>query len=174
MKKMEVIYKKYVSNKSWINYRKEAAILLSEIIDKDLIQLNVHAQNWEEAIRVGTEPLVKKNKVTTEYVNKIIEIAHEVGPYIVITKYVALPHAPSEYGAKETAIGITTLDEPIEFGNKANDPVKYLFCLSAKDSESHISALAELVQLLEDKAFFHLLDTCEDPEKIISYIENLE
>ena len=63
-------------------------------------------------------------------------------------QHIALPHAPSEYGAKELAMGITVLRRPIEFGNEANDPVKYLFCLSAKDSNSHLESLAQLVDRL--------------------------
>ena len=57
-----------------------------------------------------------------------------MGPYIVITKHVALPHARPEAGALESAIGIATLKHPVKFGNKDNDPVKYLFCLSATDN----------------------------------------
>jgi mannitol/fructose-specific phosphotransferase system IIA component (Ntr-type) len=145
--------------------------LLSDLIGKELIQLNVRAENWEDAIRKGTGPLVANKKVTEEYVNKIIEIAHTTGPYIVITKHVALPHAPSEFGALDTAIGITTLETPIEFGNEVNDPVKYLLCLSAKDSTSHLDAIAELVQLLEKEDFFQLLDNAKDPSEIIDYIK---
>ncbi len=148
--------------------------MLSDIIGKELIQLNVRAKNWEDAIRRGTCPLVTHKKVTPEYVNKIIEIAHTTGPYIVITKHVALPHAPSEFGALDSAIGITTLETPIEFGNEANDPVKYLFCLSAKDSSSHLEVMTELVQLLENEDFFRLLDNAKNPSEITDYIKTIE
>lgn len=148
-------------------------ILLNNILEEELIQLNVKADNWEDAIRKSTLPLVVKNKVTKEYVNKIIEIAKSIGPYIVITKHVALPHAPAEFGANETAIGITTLDRPVNFGNEANDPVKYLFCLSATDNNSHLEALAELVKLLENEDFFKLLDTSNSPKEILSYISTI-
>ncbi|SDZ65629.1 PTS system, ascorbate-specific IIA component [Evansella caseinilytica] len=148
--------------------------MLSSIIKKELIQLNVSADNWEDAIRKSTHPLVAHGKVTEEYVNKIIEIAQNTGPYIVITKHVALPHAPSEFGVKETAIGITTLKIPVNFGNKENDPVKYLFCLSAKDSTGHLEAMSQLVSLLGKKDFFELLDNSGSPNEIIKYIVNLD
>lgn len=148
--------------------------MLNSIVEKELIQLKVKANDWEDAIRKGVNPLVVHKKVTEEYVNKIIEIAHNTGPYIVITKHVALPHAPSQYGAKEPAIGITTLETPVEFGNAANDPVKYLFCLSATNSTSHLEAMSALVQLLEKNEFFELLDNTEDPSEIIDYITNME
>ena len=93
-----------------------------------------------------------------------------MGPYIVLTKHVALPHARPESGALESAIGIATLKTPVEFGNEDNDPVKYLFSLSAKDSSEHLGALADLAVLFEDKAFFELLDRTTDPKEIMDYI----
>lgn len=148
--------------------------MLSDIIGKELIQLNVQANDWEDAIRKGVYPLVSKGKVTEEYVNKIIEIAYSTGPYIVITKHVALPHAPSQYGAKEQAVGITTLETPVNFGNEANDPVKYLFCLSTVDSSSHLEVIAELVGLLEKEEFFKLLDNATDSSEILDYLKKVE
>jgi len=148
--------------------------MLENIIDEDFIQLNVSASNWEEAIKKAADPLVLKKVISIEYVNKIIEIAKETGPYIVIAENVALPHAPTEYGANKTAMGITVLTEPIEFGNKINDPVKYLFTFVAEDNESHLEALAELVTLLEDKVFFELLDNSTDKKEILSYINKVK
>ena len=45
-------------------------------------------------------------------------------------------------------MGIVTLKDPVEFGSADNDPVKFLFPLSAKDNDSHLGALQSLVELL--------------------------
>lgn len=79
--------------------------MLSRIISEELIQLNVQAKDWEDAIRKSAAPLLKKRKITQEYIDKIIEITQTTGPYIVITKHTALPHASSKFGAKEKAVG---------------------------------------------------------------------
>ena len=100
----------------------------------------------------------------------MVECKEEFGPYIVITKHVALPHARPEMGAKELGIGIATLEEPIEFGNKDNDPVKYVFCLSAKDSESHVQAMSELAELLGQEKFYNILDNAKVPSEVMDYI----
>ena len=86
-----------------------------------------------EEVLTGVEGrLLTEDKITQEYIDKIIEIAEETGPYIFVPEYIALPRAPSKYGAKELAMGITVLRTPIEFCNEANDPVRCLFSLSAK------------------------------------------
>jgi len=148
--------------------------MLRSIIDEDFIQLNVSASSWEEAVKKAAEPLVEKKVILKKYVNKIIEIAKETGPYIVIAKNVALPHAPTKYGGNQTAMGISVLSNPVEFGNKDNDPVKYLFTFVAADNESHLEALSELVMLLEDERFFELLNKTTDKKEILAYINDVQ
>ena len=99
--------------------------MLSKLCNASLIRLNIEAVDWKDAIRKSVAPLVENKKVNENYVEEIIKGVLELGPYIVITEHVALPHARPEAGALETAIGIATLKHPVKFGNKDNDPVKY-------------------------------------------------
>lgn len=144
--------------------------MLKDLLNEELILLNINASDWEDAIRKAAQPLVDEKKVTESYVDDIIVGVKNNGPYMVLTEHVALPHARPESGALESAIGVATLKTPVEFGNEANDPVKYLFTLSAKDSSQHLSALSELAGLFEDKGFFNLLDNSNNPKEIMEYI----
>lgn len=144
--------------------------MLKDLLNEELILLNINASDWEDAIRKAAQPLVDEKKVTESYVDDIIVGVKNNGPYIVLTEHVALSHARPESGALESAIGVATLKTPVEFGNEANDPVKYLFTLSAKDSSQHLSALSELAGLFEDKGFFNLLDNSNNPKEIMEYI----
>lgn len=143
---------------------------LSNLVDQSLIRLKVPADNWEDAIRKSAFALLECDKITDQYIDAMIKYAKETGPYIVITKHVTLPHAKPEDGAKKTALGISVLEHPLEFGNKSNDPVKYVFCLSAVDHESHLQAMAELLELLGKDEFYDVLNRAESPEEIIHYI----
>ena len=105
-------------------------MMLKDLTNERLIRLNIEAADWEEAIRKSAQPLIDEHKVKQSYVDDMITGVKENGPYIVLTKHVALPHARPESGALESAIGIATSKTPVVFGNEANDPVKYLFCLS--------------------------------------------
>lgn len=144
---------------------------LSDITNENLIRLKVSADNWEEAIKKSASALLQNDKITASYIDAMISTTKEAGPYIVITKHVALPHAKPEAGAKEIAIGIATLKHPVKFGNKGNDPVKYVFTLSAIDNESHLQAMAELLELLEKEEFYDVLDKAENAEEITIYIK---
>ena len=98
--------------------------MLKDLVSEKLIKLQIEASDWEDAVRKAAQPLVDEGKVKTSYVDDIIKGVKEMGPYIVLTKHVALPHARPESGALESAIGIATLKTPVEFGNEDNDPVK--------------------------------------------------
>lgn len=150
--------------------KKEVIWVLKDLVNEKLIKLQIEASDWEDAVRKAAQPLVDEGKAKPSYVDDIVKGVKEMGPYIVLTKHVALPHARPESGALESAIGIATVKTPVEFGNEDNDPVKYLFCLSAKDSSEHVGALADLAALFEDQAFFELLDHATDPKEVMDYI----
>ena len=112
--------------------------MLSELLKEDYIQLDISVENFDEAIKASAQPLLTADVIENEYISSILSIYHEIGPYIVITKQIALPHAPIEKGAKKLALGFTRLERPVISGHESNDPVKFLFPLSAPDNESHI------------------------------------
>lgn len=148
--------------------------MLSQLIKKDYIQLDMEVNNFEEAIRISMEPLLLGGQVTSDYVEEIIKIYQDIGPYIVITPQIALPHAPSEKGAEKLAIGFTRLKEPVISGNRSNDPVKYFFPLSAPDNESHIQVLSQLAELLSDVEFIEVLSNIQDNRELIDYLKTRE
>lgn len=149
-------------------------IMLSDLVNEKLIRLKVPAENWEDAVRKSAEALLENGKITPPYIDAMVNTAKEAGPYIVVTKHVALPHAKPEAGAKETAMGIAVLENPIEFGNKGNDPVKYVFCLSAVDHESHLQAMAEFLELLEKQEFYNVLNNAKNASEIMDFIKSCE
>ena len=105
--------------------------MLSDLLDEGLIRLGVEASDWEDAVRKAAQPLIDLEMVTRGYVDDIVRGVNVLGPYIVIAPRVALPHARPESGALRPALGVVTLASPVPFGSAENDPVKFLFPLSA-------------------------------------------
>jgi PTS system ascorbate-specific IIA component len=149
-------------------------ILLSELLKEEYIQLDMFVENFDEAIKVSAQPLLIDDAIEKEYISSIVSIYHEIGPYIVITKQIALPHAPIEKGAKKLALGFTRLSRPVISGHESNDPVKFLFPLSSPDHESHIALLSELAELLDNKAFLELLGTMTTKKELIAFLKKFE
>lgn len=149
----------------------EEELMLNDVVDEKLVKLRVPAMDWEDAIRQSAAVLVENGKATQGYVDAMVNAAKESGSYIVIAKHVALPHARPKAGAKEVAIGVATLEEPVIFGHRDNDPVKYVISLSAVDSSSHLRAMSELADLLELEEFYRILDNAQDAKEIIDFIK---
>ncbi len=148
--------------------------MLSEVTNESLIRLNIEAVNWKDAIRKSADPLVKNGYATENYVNGMIKTTEESGPYIVISKGVALPHARPELGAKKIGITVTTLKTPINFGNKSNDPVQFIFALCAVDNKSHLKAMSQLVNFISDQNFLKSLVKETRPANVYTLIKKFE
>ncbi len=145
--------------------------MLTDILKEKYIKLNVECKDWEDAIRTAGQILIDNGIVTNEYVEDAIEGVKELGPYVVITKGVALPHATNKKGVFKTGISLMTLKNPVEFGNKDNDPVYYVFMLATTDMDSHINALSNLSELLAKQEFYDILKNASDEKSVIEYIK---
>ena len=144
---------------------------LTDILSPAFIQLNLATNSWEEAFYVAATPLIEAEIVSRRYIDKIIQTTYEEGPYMVISDHVALPHARPEDGAKKVGLGITVLKEPIKILGKT--PMKYIFTLAAVDSKKHLTALAELVALIDRPDFFNMLDSVSSKEAAYQWIADL-
>lgn len=144
---------------------------LTDILSPAFIQLNLATNSWEEAFYVAATPLIEAEIVSRRYIDKIIQTTYEEGPYMVISDHVALPHARPEDRAKEVGLGITVLKEPIKILGKT--PMKYIFTLAAVDSKRHLTALAELVALIDRPDFFNMLDSVSSKEAAYQWIADL-
>ena len=145
---------------------REVRPMLQDLLTDDKIQIHITANNWCEAIEKTSQPLIKNKSINDDYVVAMEESVKKFGPYIVIGPGIALAHARPEDGVAKLDVSVASLAEPIKFGNKANDPVKIIFVLSAIDSYSHLNVLKAIVDLInkpnkieelfnkEDKASF--------------------
>lgn len=144
--------------------------MLRELLTKEMIELKVPAANWEEAIYAGGEILENKGFIEHRYVEAMIATVKKMGAYIVIAKGIAMPHARPEDGVKKIGISLITLENPVEFGSEENDPVSVVVFLCAIDNVTHLNALAELMEFLDDDVFRSIADQADSKEAIIDYI----
>lgn len=142
--------------------------MLKDFLNEKTIKLNVEAKNWEEAVRIGGKLLVENGMAESRYIDAMVNGVKDIGPYIVIAPGFAMPHARPESGALKPGFSLLTLNKPVEFGNKENDPVYLVVCVCSPDSNSHIKALSELVQFLDNDENIDLIRNAKLPEEITS------
>ncbi len=149
-------------------------LTLTDLIQPDYLQLDVLAKNKWEAVEKAAQPLLQSGTITEAYIGKMMESLALDSSYLVIAPNIAMPHAKSEYGVNKPCMSLTVLAEPVIFGNEKNDPVNYIFCLAAKDKESHLTAMSSFVQLISSEEFISTLATAHSTEEVLQYIKNFE
>lgn len=147
--------------------------MLSDLLSKDCIKLNIKADNWKEAIQYSGMLLYNNKTVKEGYIRKLIESNH-LGSNIVIAPGIAMPHGKSEGEVIKTSMSVVTLNSPIEFGNEEYDPVWFIIALAAEENNKHLNALSELIELIDDTNTLEILRSCTNEEDFIEVIVGFE
>ncbi|TNG93921.1 PTS ascorbate-specific transporter subunit IIA [Testudinibacter sp. TR-2022] len=149
--------------------------LKQSLIDNDSIKLNQQATDWQAAIKIGTDMLVKSGAVEVRYHNAIVDSIKKLGPYIILAPGLAMPHARPEDGVNKTAFALVTLSTPVTFEGEET-PVDVLITLAGSDSNQHMQGLMEITQILEDEESESGVDlekikACQTKEEIYQVID---
>jgi len=140
--------------------------VLLELLDGK-IQIIPSAKDWKTAIRVSAQPLLDNDSIEARYVDAMIQMCEKYDAYIVLADLFAMPHASPDSGVKKMDVALTISKTPIDFIGK---PVQILLALASADSHSHIYALQELSDLLEDTSKIHELIQAETVDAIADII----
>ncbi len=148
-------------------YNSEKRPLLKEIINSNFIKLDEEVSDWKEAVIKGGEILKKNGCINDSYINSMINNVEKLGAYIVILPGIAMPHTRPEDGSFKIGFSIMTLKNQIHFGNPENDPVKLIITMSVIDNISHINALKELMEIIEEDEFMSNISKVKTKEELL-------
>lgn len=140
-------------------------ILLEEnIIDKNFVD------NWQQAVDIAAEPLLRDESIELNYIEKMKENVNKYGNYMVLKDNFALMHARPEDGVNKTGFSLLKLKNSVDMEGKN---VKIFLVLSAVDKEKHIEALSDLTKILSDKENFDIFLN-GDKKDIINLIKSVD
>lgn len=120
---------------------------LSDLLDAERIIQIEQVSDWMEAIKQAASPLMDQGYINNNYIEKMIDNVLKLGPYIVISKQFALPHASPTDGVKKTGMSMLTLEKPVDL---MGEPVRHFVVLASWDNEQHLKALGQLTKLLKE------------------------
>ncbi len=136
--------------------------------------LQAVAENWQQAIHIGTDLLQRAGVVTADYYPAILQGVARHGPYFILAPGLAMPHARPEQGVIRTGFALVTLQNPVYFGDPDNDPVDILVTLAASDARSHQeTGIRQIVQLFEDENNFQRIRQCRSTEQLLALIQRI-
>jgi mannitol/fructose-specific phosphotransferase system IIA component (Ntr-type) len=95
----------------------------------------------------------------------MVRTVREMGPYMVLAPGLALAHARPEDGVREIGLSLITLQTPVAFGSRANDPVALVISFCAVDHTGHVAllkALATFLRVPENQAFLKEAESVDE------------
>ncbi len=142
--------------------------MLKQLLENN-IQVVENIDNWEEAIKYASKPLLEKKTIEDRYVTSMIDNIHELGAYIVLMPGVAMPHSRPENGVNITSMSLLKLDKGVSFSKDKKD-INLIFILAAGDNTSHMDAIIGLTDLLDDAEKIEQIIGAENSETIYNLI----
>lgn len=144
--------------------------LKESLIENNSILIGAEAKDWEEAIKIATDLLVKSGAIEERYYGKIISNTKEFGPYYIIAPEVAMPHSRPEDGVIKDSFSLVTFKNPIYFGEDA-ESIKVLIVLAATSSDNHTEfGIVQVANLFEDEANIIKIKEAKVKEDILNLI----
>jgi mannitol operon transcriptional antiterminator len=143
---------------------------LKDLLKKTHIQVAEKVSGWREAVQLAAEPLVEKGSITEGYVQAMISTLLKMGPYVVVSPKVAIPHARPEDGVNKIGMSLLKLQQSVPFTDKGTHEVKLIIVLAAIDGDTHLKALSQLTNMLSDKKANSQILKMESPESIFNLI----
>lgn len=142
--------------------------MLKQLLENN-IQVVENIDNWEEAIKYASKPLLEKKTIEDRYITSMIDNIHELGAYIVLMPGVAMPHSRPENGVNITSMSLLKLDKGVSFSKDKKD-INLIFILAAGDNTSHMDAIIGLTDLLDDAEKIEQIIGAENSETIYNLI----
>lgn len=143
---------------------------LRELLTEKTILINETAGDWQEAVEIAGQPLVKLGKVEDRFISAMKKVIFKNGPYMVLWPGIALLHADSNSGVRELGMSMATLQKPIPFGHEKNDPVDVVLVIAAIDNYSHYHSLEQLLSLINDPEKLKLIRNARQAKEIIDLL----
>ncbi|MCL2400408.1 MAG: PTS sugar transporter subunit IIA [Defluviitaleaceae bacterium] len=145
---------------------------MSKIIREQALLIDDQKRTWEEAIRICGKLMVSLGSVEEGYIDAMVDVVNDMGPYIVIAPHIAFAHAAAGLHVIKNDLVLTVFKEPVIF-NSNNDPVHLLFGICALAPESHLELLKKLAKVIEPEKVYQELINCNSTAEIYRIINGV-
>ena len=154
-----------------INDIQKTGYTLKKLLKKENVKFIDEAENWKEAIFQSGELLVSNKKVTSEYVQEMIELVEKHGPYIVIEEGIAMPHAGISENVLETGISLLVVKEKVALPEGRNANIFLSF--AAKNKNDNIDIMNDLFELITKHKFIDEVSKMKSYGQLEQYFKEI-
>ena len=154
-----------------INDIQKTGYTLKKLLKKENVKFIDEAENWKEAIFQSGDLLISNKKVTSEYVQEMIELVEKHGPYIVLEEGIAMPHAGISENVLETGISLLVVNEKVSLPEGRNANIFLSF--AAKNKNDNIDIMNDLFELITKYEFIDKVSKMKNYSQLETYLEEI-
>ena len=154
-----------------INDIQKTGYTLKKLLKKENVKFIDEAENWKEAIFQSGDLLVSNKKVTSGYVQEMIELVEKHGPYIVLEEGIAMPHAGISENVLETGISLLVVNEKVSLPEGRNANIFLSF--AAKNKNDNIDIMNNLFELITKYEFIDKVSKMKNYSQLETYLEEI-
>ena len=141
--------------------------MLNELLSPDRILLDAPAATLEEATLLCGQLLVDTGCAEPGYPAAMVETVRELGSFIVMAPFTALPHAAPEQGGIRPAAALLRPKGEIPTESK-NGPVRLILGFCGSDGNSHMQVLSQIAAELSRPGCIEALLQADSADAILS------
>lgn len=141
--------------------------MLENLLTSKTVQIKKDVDfDWKEAIRLAASPLLDSGKITDSYIQSMIDVVDQNGPFINIGPHIALAHSRPENGVNEMGMALMKVAPAVNLVSEYH-PITLFFVLAASDNTKHLEALKELATILEDEGSRQRLEQATSVDELV-------
>ncbi len=146
-------------------YMPSLAILLSK---QHIHFCNDRIYGWPEVIEIASASLLQDEIIEQRYIDAMIKKIEEEQPWIMLAEGVIIAHAGVEDGVQDTGMALLRLTEKVNFADYIQADI--IIVLATHNPQKHLSALAQLNELLEFHHGAERIRQAKNDEDIINIL----
>jgi mannitol/fructose-specific phosphotransferase system IIA component (Ntr-type) len=142
--------------------------MLKALLTEGRIRILDSVKDWKDAIYLAAKPLEEDGSIEPAYTKAMLLSVESMGPFIVMSPGIAIPHARPEAGVRWMSMSLLKVREKVYFTEEKY--ANLFFILASTDGNSHLDALRELSALFSDEATYNKFmkaDTVEELHQLI-------
>ena len=154
---------------------KEANMRITDLLDKNSINLNASPQNKKEALDQAVELMARSGKINDVEAYRKQVYAREEESTTGVGEGIAIPHGKCS-AVNAPGLSAMVIKDGVDFDSLDGEPVNILFLIAAPNTEDnvHMDVLSKLSVLLMDEEFVDSLKKARDVDEFLSLIDKAD
>ena len=129
--------------------------------------------NWKNVVQQALKPLLTEHLIEQRYIDRIIRLTVVNGPYMVLGNGIMLAHGTPNDGVNDLGMSLLLLQHPVTIENKDHADkrtIQIVIGLAPLDQTSHLSALSQLMQKIQDDHWVQQIKNADSVAEIANLL----